>query len=81
MHRERVTFAFPAPRPTDWKSTLCLLPIADQWAKAWCISDFTVSCLVDKQDANTKELIGRTPGHRYADKTVTVLIEGWAEKH
>jgi hypothetical protein len=78
MQREQVTFCFPAPRPTDWASTLCLIPIANQWAKVWHIEDFRVGCLVDRQDRNAKEHIGRTPAHM--DNTVTVLIEGWTEK-
>jgi hypothetical protein len=80
MQREQVTFAFPAPRPTDWASTMCLLPIAQQWAKVWRIEDFKVGCLADKHDRHAKEMTGRTPAHLSAGNTVTVLIEGWAEK-
>jgi len=92
MHRERVTFAFPAPRPTDWASTLCLLPIASQWAKAWNMEDISIRRIVYAHDALSKEQTGRTPSsyggrnrphntHPFnEDGCIAVLIEGWASK-
>lgn len=85
MHPTEVTFVFPAPAPTDWASTLCLLPIAEQWAKTWRMSDIAISRLMYTHDRHAKEQTGKYPEcgkpHPFNENgCIAVLIEGKAEK-